>query len=99
MAVRLHGPLDVPAFAAALRDLDRKEREIVRLRFGLETLLHFTATEPDAARTLIVTERVRDLLGPAAQKCVSRWCFARSRSAGSTTPTWPLGCWPWWINL
>src|SRR6185312_7959260 len=28
-----------------------------RLRFGLETLLHFTATEPDAARTLIVEAR------------------------------------------
>jgi AcrR family transcriptional regulator len=28
-----------------------------RLRFGLETLLHFTATEVDAARTLIVEAR------------------------------------------
>ncbi len=28
-----------------------------RLRFGLETLLNFTATEPDAARTLIVEAR------------------------------------------
>jgi AcrR family transcriptional regulator len=28
-----------------------------RLRLGLETLLHFTATEPDAARTLIVEAR------------------------------------------
>ena len=28
-----------------------------RLRFGLETLLHFTASEPDAARTLIVEAR------------------------------------------
>jgi AcrR family transcriptional regulator len=28
-----------------------------RLRFGLETLLHFTATEQDAARTLIVEAR------------------------------------------
>jgi AcrR family transcriptional regulator len=28
-----------------------------RLRFGLKTLLHFTATEPDAARTLIVEAR------------------------------------------
>jgi AcrR family transcriptional regulator len=28
-----------------------------RLRFGLETLLHFTATEADAARTLIVEAR------------------------------------------
>jgi len=28
-----------------------------RLRFGLETLLHFCATEPDAARTLIVEAR------------------------------------------
>jgi AcrR family transcriptional regulator len=28
-----------------------------RLRFGLETLLHFTATEPEAARTLIVEAR------------------------------------------
>jgi AcrR family transcriptional regulator len=28
-----------------------------RLRFGLETLLHFVATEPDAARTLIVEAR------------------------------------------
>jgi len=28
-----------------------------RLRFGLETLLHFAATEPEAARTLIVEAR------------------------------------------
>jgi AcrR family transcriptional regulator len=28
-----------------------------RLRFGLETLLHFAATEPDAARTLVVEAR------------------------------------------
>lgn len=28
-----------------------------RLRFGLETLLHFVATEPEAARTLIVEAR------------------------------------------
>jgi len=28
-----------------------------RLRFGLETILHFAATEPDAARTLIVEAR------------------------------------------
>jgi AcrR family transcriptional regulator len=28
-----------------------------RLRFGLETLLHFTSTEPEAARTLIVEAR------------------------------------------
>jgi AcrR family transcriptional regulator len=28
-----------------------------RLRFGLETLLHFSATEPEAARTLIVEAR------------------------------------------
>lgn len=28
-----------------------------RLRFGLETLLHFTATEPDAARTIVVEAR------------------------------------------
>jgi len=28
-----------------------------RLRFGLETLLHFASTEPDAARTLIVEAR------------------------------------------
>jgi AcrR family transcriptional regulator len=28
-----------------------------RLRFGLETLLHFAATDPDAARTLIVEAR------------------------------------------
>ncbi len=28
-----------------------------RLRFGLETLLHFTATEPEASRTLIVEAR------------------------------------------
>jgi AcrR family transcriptional regulator len=28
-----------------------------RLRFGLETLLHFVATEPDAARTLVVEAR------------------------------------------
>jgi AcrR family transcriptional regulator len=28
-----------------------------RLRFGLETLLHFIATEPDAARTLVVEAR------------------------------------------
>jgi AcrR family transcriptional regulator len=28
-----------------------------RLRFGLETLLHFASTEPDAARTLVVEAR------------------------------------------
>ncbi len=28
-----------------------------RMRFGLETLLHFAATEPDAARTLVVEAR------------------------------------------
>jgi AcrR family transcriptional regulator len=28
-----------------------------RLRFGLETLLHFAATEPDAARTIVVEAR------------------------------------------
>jgi AcrR family transcriptional regulator len=32
-----------------------------RLRFGLETLLHFAATEPDAARTLIVEARAASI--------------------------------------
>jgi AcrR family transcriptional regulator len=31
------------------------------LRFGLETLLHFTATEPEAARTLIVEARAASI--------------------------------------
>lgn len=49
--------------AARLRDRVRAAAEKGgdslrdRLRFGLETLLHFTATEPDAARTLIVEAR------------------------------------------
>jgi AcrR family transcriptional regulator len=32
-----------------------------RLRFGLETILHFAATEPDAARTLIVEARAASI--------------------------------------
>jgi AcrR family transcriptional regulator len=32
-----------------------------RLRFGLETLLHFAATEPEAARTLIVEARAASI--------------------------------------
>jgi AcrR family transcriptional regulator len=40
--------------AAALKGGDNLRD---RLRFGLETLLHFTATEPEAARTLIVEAR------------------------------------------
>ena len=32
-----------------------------RLRFGLEALLHFVATEPEAARTLIVEARAANL--------------------------------------
>jgi AcrR family transcriptional regulator len=51
------------ATAARLRDrvgaaADKGEDNLRdRLRFGLETLLHFTATEPEAARTLIVEAR------------------------------------------
>lgn len=37
-----------------------------RLRFGLETLLHFAATDPDAARTLIVEARAAS--GDAAMR-------------------------------
>jgi AcrR family transcriptional regulator len=51
------------ATAARLRDriaaAARKGGDSLRdrLRFGLETLLHFASTEPDAARTLIVEAR------------------------------------------
>jgi len=41
--------------AAAVRKGDDNLRD--RLRFGLETILHFAATEADAARTLIVEAR------------------------------------------
>jgi AcrR family transcriptional regulator len=50
--------------AAAVRKGGDSLRD--RLRFGMETLLHFATTEPDAARTLVVEARAANV--EAAQR-------------------------------
>lgn len=70
-----------------------------RLRFGLETLLHFVATEPEAARTLIVEARAasaeavmrRDALLDDFGSCIDRQVRDRFAAAPPHSPITSAG--------
>ncbi len=70
-----------------------------RLRYGLETLLHFAATEPDAARTLIVEARAasadavmrRDQLLDHFAGCIDEQVRGRVPDAPSYSPITAAG--------
>jgi AcrR family transcriptional regulator len=70
-----------------------------RSRFGLETVLHFTVTEPDAARTLVVEARAasteavirRDQLLDYFASCIEREVRERLPDAPSYSPITAAG--------
>jgi AcrR family transcriptional regulator len=70
-----------------------------RLRFGLETLLHFVATEPEAARTVIVEARAasieavlrRDALLDHFASCIETEVRERCPEASSHSPITAAG--------